>query len=69
MAWTTVSIPGFPNGFNKKCTYGGGDGGNDGEELEQDVGDVLGKDEEDEDEEEEVSQDDASEIIEGLIRN
>jgi len=38
--------------------------------LEQDVGDVLGKDEEDEeDEEEEVSQDDASEIIEGLIRN
>ena len=38
--------------------------------MEQDVGDVLGKDEEDEeDEEEEVSQDDASEIIEGLIRN
>ena len=34
------------------------------------MGDVLGKDEEDEeDEEEEVSQDDASEIIEGLIRN
>lgn len=39
--------------------------------MEQDVGDVLGKDEEEDDEEEEEEEDsqDASEMIEGLIRS
>jgi hypothetical protein len=39
--------------------------------VEQDVGDVLGKDEEEDDEEEEEEEDsqDASEMIEGLIRS
>jgi hypothetical protein len=61
-------------------TYGGGgdgDGGDDVGGVENDVGDdVFGKeeeedddDEEDEEEEEAVVSHDASEIIEGLIRN
>jgi hypothetical protein len=62
-------------------TYGGGgdgDGGDDVSGVEKDVGDdVLGKDEEEdeeddeeeEEEEEAVVSHDASEIIEGLIRN
>lgn len=63
-------------------TYGGGgDGGNDVGDVENDVGDdVLGKEdddddddddeaEEEEEEEEAVVSHDASEIIEGLIRN
>ena len=38
--------------------------------MEQDVGDVLGKDEEEEDdEEEEEDSQDASEMIDGLIRS
>ena len=39
--------------------------------MEQDVGDVLGKDEEEDEEEEEEEEDsqDASEMMEGLIRN
>ena len=56
-------------------TYGGGgDGGSDVGGVEMDVGDdVVGKEEdeedEDADEEEVVVSQDASEIIEGLIRN
>ena len=40
--------------------------------MEQDVGDVLGKDEEEDEEEEEEEEEDsqdASEMMEGLIRN
>jgi len=40
--------------------------------VEQDVGDVLGKDEEEDEEEEEEEEEDsqdASEMMEGLIRN
>jgi hypothetical protein len=60
-------------------TYGGGDGdgGDDVDGVERDVGDdaLFGKEDEDEDDEDEDEDEevvvslDASEIIEGLIRN
>jgi len=51
-------------------TYGSGGGGEGGSEqggLDEDVGDVFGKEEEDDEEDDQSL--DASEIIEGLIRS
>jgi hypothetical protein len=62
-------LPRIAKRVKENKTYGG-DGGNDGGEVEYEVGEVLGyEEEEEEEEEEEVVSHDASEIIEGLIRS